>query len=67
MASLDHTRVAALASTVDDHAGRAAELAEQLAAGGDDTVAAVLYEAERSLRMASRTLERAVAALRDAP
>lgn len=59
MASLDHARIASLVTSVDEHIDQISELAERLATDGDDDIAAALFEAERSLQMAARALERA--------
>lgn len=59
MASLDHTQLSALAAGVDDLAHRAAELAESLDQGPTAEAAVAMYEAERSLAMAARAVERA--------
>lgn len=65
MASLEHARIASLVSSVGEHIQDAVDLAERLTEGGEETAAASLYEAERSLQMAQRNLERAADALRN--
>lgn len=59
MASLDHAQLSALASGVDELARRSAELAGALEHGLSSEAATALYEAERSLVMAGRAVERA--------
>jgi hypothetical protein len=59
MASLDHAQLSAIAATVEDSSTRVAELAERLHDGNTSEAASALYEAERSLQMAGRALDRA--------
>lgn len=63
MASLDTAQLSALASSVDDTIIRVAELGERLDDGATSDAANALFEAERSLKMARRSLERAGRAL----
>ena len=60
MASLDIAQLSALASAVDDLAGRSADLAEQLDTADTADCAAALFEAERALIMAGRSVARAL-------
>ena len=64
MPSLDRVQLSALGDGVDDLTRRAFALAEQFAQNDSSDGAQALYEAERSLRMASRAIERAARALR---
>jgi hypothetical protein len=57
--TLDQARLSSLASAVDDLASLAGELAASLEGGPDGDAAVALYEAERSLNMAGRAVERA--------
>lgn len=59
MASLPAAQLSAIAASVDDLAGRCAELATRVEADGDSEATTALYEAERSLLVAGRSLERA--------
>ncbi|MEO6629537.1 MAG: hypothetical protein ABIP03_13345 [Aquihabitans sp.] len=59
MASLDHAQLSALASGVEDLARRAGALAGELEQGLTQEASAALYEAERTLVMAGRAVERA--------
>lgn len=59
MPSLDIARISSLASAVEDMSRTAADLAGELEGGLDSDAASALYEAERSLRMAGRAVERA--------
>ncbi|MCU1357375.1 MAG: hypothetical protein JWM89_2793 [Acidimicrobiales bacterium] len=63
MASLDQAQLSSLGDGIDDLARRVAALAEQLDGGANSDGANALYEAERSLRMATRAIERARRAL----
>lgn len=60
MASLDIAQLSALASAIEDLAGRSAELAEQLDTADTADTAAALFEAERALVMANRSVTRAL-------
>lgn len=66
MSSLEHARVASLVSSVDDQLTEIGQLAERLSDARADAEVAVsaLYEAERSLQMARRSLDRAANDLR---
>lgn len=64
MASLEHARIASLVSSVGEHITEVAELAEALTGSEKESTAAALYEAERSLEMARRSLDRAASELR---
>lgn len=66
MSSLDRAQLSAIASSIDDAIVRVAALGEQLDTGGTADAANALFEAERSLTMATRALERAGKALGDA-
>ena len=57
--SLDHARISSLASAVDELASLAGELAGALEGGATGDASIALYEAERSLNMAGRAVERA--------
>ena len=59
MSSLHHARVSSLASAVDELAGVAGELAAALEGGATGEASVALYEAERSLNMEGRAVERA--------
>lgn len=59
MSTLPDSQLSAIASAIDDLAVRVAELAEELQATHDADRAAALFEVERSLRMANRSLDRA--------
>ncbi len=59
MASLDHARLASLVANVDETVLGVAELAEHLDTTGRSDAANALFEAERSLKMAGRSLARA--------
>lgn len=63
MSSLDRAQLSAIAASIDDAIVRVAALGEQLDAGGTADAANALYEAERSLTMATRALDRAGKAL----
>lgn len=63
VASLDRTQLSSIADGVDDLTRRVAHLAEQLEERHQADAAGALFEAERSLRMASRAVERARRAL----
>lgn len=66
MSSLEHARVASLVSSIDDHLGEIGQLVDRLSDAEADAEVAVsaLYEAERSLQMARRSLDRAAGDLR---
>ncbi len=66
MSSLDRAQLSAIAASIDDAIVRVAALGEQLDTGGTADAANALFEAERSLTMATRALERAGKALGDA-
>jgi hypothetical protein len=57
--SLDHARLSSLAAAVEELATRAGELAAALEGGLTAEASVALVEAERSLRMAGRAVERA--------
>ncbi|MCB0969938.1 MAG: hypothetical protein KDA97_00235 [Acidimicrobiales bacterium] len=59
MPSLATSQLSALAAAVEDLAQRSADLAARLEADGEAEATTALYEAERSLLIAGRTLERA--------
>lgn len=59
MASASDPQLSSLGASIDDLARRAAELAHALDGDGASEPAASLFEVERSLRMAVRSLERA--------
>jgi len=63
MASLPSAQLSALASAIDDLGERAARLAGELEQVHEAEAAAALYEVERSLRMANRSMDRARRAL----
>jgi outer membrane murein-binding lipoprotein Lpp len=63
MASLPSAQVSALSSGIDDLAGRVAQLAVDLEQAHEAEAAAALYEVERSLLMANRSMDRARRAL----
>jgi hypothetical protein len=65
MSSLDRAQLSAIAASIDDAIVRVAALGEQLDTGGTADAANALFEAERSLTMATRALERAGKALGD--
>ena len=65
MASLDSAQLSSLAAGIEDLADRSASLADSLDAGNTSDVANALYEAERSLRMAVRAVERGSSSLTD--
>jgi len=58
MDSLDAAQLSSLASGIEDLADRTASLADGLDDGSTSDAANALYEAERSLRMAVRAVER---------
>ena len=62
MASLDHVQLSSVGDAVHDLAERVARLGEELDGTRSDAANA-LFEAERSLRMAERAVERARRAL----
>jgi hypothetical protein len=59
MSSLHHARISSLAAAVDDLSSLAGELAAALEGGATGEASVSLYEAERSLKMAGRAVERA--------
>lgn len=59
MAAATDPQLSSLGASIDDLARRAAELAQALEADGASEPAGSLFEVERSLRMATRSLERA--------
>lgn len=59
MPSLPDAQLSAIASAIDDLARRVGELAGELEADDDTEVAAALFEVERSLHMAMRSMDRA--------
>jgi len=59
MGSLDHAKLSAMAAGVEDLARRSGELAAELEGGRTAEAAVALFEAERSLVMAGRAVERA--------
>jgi hypothetical protein len=59
MASLLDSQLSALAASIDDLSKRVAQLADGLPGQGGEEAATALYEAERSLLMANRAMERA--------
>jgi len=63
MASLQLSQLSALSSAVDEMAQRVAELAAGLEGGGSSDAVTALFEAERSLVMSGRSLDRARRAL----
>lgn len=58
MASHHDAQLSAIAASVDELARRVATLAEQLQDDGQAEPATALFEVERSLRMAERSLDR---------
>lgn len=59
MATLDHAQLSSIAETVEETVTRVADLGERLDSAGTSDAANALFEAERSLKMASRALARA--------
>lgn len=57
--TLDHARISSLATAVDDLAALAGQMAAALEGGATGEASVALYEAERSLNMAGRAVERA--------
>lgn len=57
--TLDHARISSLASAVDELSSLAGDLAAALEGGRTAEAAVALFEAERSLKMAGRAVERA--------
>lgn len=57
--SLHHARVSSLASAVEELSTLAGDLASALEGGATGEASVALYEAERSLNMAVRAVERA--------
>lgn len=65
MTSSDQAELSALATAISDLSERVAEMAERFQADDDRADAATaLFEAERSLRMGLRHVDRAVRSLR---
>jgi len=65
MSSLHHSQLSALGSAIDDLVHRATDLAQALEADGASDAASALFEVERSLQMAHRSMDRARRALED--
>ncbi|MGI8709592.1 MAG: hypothetical protein ACR2LA_01140 [Acidimicrobiales bacterium] len=65
MASLDAAQLSSIAAGIEDLADRSAALAEELDTTESADVANALFEAERSLRMAMRSVERGQRVLAD--
>ncbi len=63
MASLHDSQLSAIASAITDLSERAASLAAALDDDGSSEPAAALFEVERALQMAVRSVERARRAL----
>jgi hypothetical protein len=63
MASLPDSQLSALASSIEDLAGRITTLADQLTGEGASESASILFEVERTLQMANRSVNRARRAL----
>lgn len=63
MATLPSAQISALASGIDDLVNRVAQLATELEESHEAEAAAALYEVERSLQMANRSMDRARRAL----
>ena len=63
MASLSDSQLSALAANIDDLALRVTQLAEGLDGYGVEETSTALFEVERSLQMASRSMARARKAL----
>jgi hypothetical protein len=63
MASHHDSQLSALGASIDDLTVRAAALAQSLEADGSGEPAGALFEVERSLQMAARSVERARRAL----
>lgn len=63
MATLSSAQVSALSSGIEDLSGRVAQLAVELEESHEAEAAAALYEVERSLHMANRSMDRAKRAL----
>ena len=63
MASLPDSQLSALASSIEDTSARVALLAEQLTGDGASESAGILFEVERTLQMANRSVNRARRAL----
>jgi hypothetical protein len=63
MATLSSAQLSALSSAIDDLGERSAALATELEGEHEAEAAAALYEVERSLRMANRSMDRARRAL----
>jgi hypothetical protein len=59
MASLPDSQLSALASNIEDLSGRVTRLAEELASAHASESATILYEVERTLDMAKRSVDRA--------
>ena len=63
MTSLSTAQLSALASGISDMADRVAQMAVELEGEHEAEAAAALYEVERSLLMANRSMDRARRAL----
>ena len=63
MSSSAHAQLSSLAASVDDVVARLSELAESLDTGSPSDAANALFEAERSLLMARRAIDRGRSAL----
>lgn len=63
MATLPSAQVSALSAGIDDLVGRVAQLATDLEGSHEAEAASALYEVERSLLMANRSMDRARRAL----
>lgn len=59
MSSLPDAQLSAIGSAIDDLARRVAALAGELEADDDSDRATALFEVERSLHMAARSIDRA--------
>lgn len=59
MSTLPDSQLSAIASAIDDLAVRVSRLAEELQGTEDSDRAAALFEVERSLHMANRSIDRA--------
>jgi hypothetical protein len=57
-------RLLSAATSLDEITARITETADRMSGGGNDAVAADLYEVERALRNANRRLARVVSTIR---
>lgn len=64
MSSLDATRLSAIGAAIDDVTDRVTELIESVGTDGIGDAGVALLEAERSLTIARRALDRAQRAVR---